>query len=71
MLCATLLFQWMSLMIAYVSGECLSTIGTQSVAADKFCMLFVIEPVIDAELVGRIRPVYNTLPSFSLVNLVY
>ena len=58
-------------MIAYASGECLSTIGTQNVAADKSCIAFVMEPVIDVELVGRIRPVFNNLPSFSLLNLVY
>ena len=68
---ATLPFQWMSLMIAYAIGECLSTIETQNVASDKSCMVFVMEPVIDIELVGRIRPVYNNLPSFSLLNLVY
>ena len=60
----------MSLMIAYASGECLSTIGRENVAADKSCMVFVMEPVIHVELVGRIRPVYNNLPPFSLLDLV-
>ena len=59
------------IVIAYASGECLSTIGTQNVAANKFCMVFVMEPVIDVELVGRIRPVYNNLPFSPLLNLVY
>ena len=58
-------------MIAYVSGECLSSIGTQNVATDKSCMVFVTEPVIDVELVGRIRSAYNEITSFSLLNLVY
>ena len=58
-------------MIANASVEYLSTIGTQKVAADKSCLVFVMEPVIGVELVGRIRPVYNNLPSFSLLNLVY
>ena len=31
----------------------------------------VMEPVVDVELVGRIRPVYNNLRSFSLLNLAY
>ena len=44
-------------MIAYTSGQCLSTIMTQNVAADKSCIVFVMELVIDVELVGRIRPV--------------
>ena len=66
--CATLSFQWMSLMIAYASGECLSTIGTKNVAADKSCIAFVMELMIDVELVGRIRPLYNNFPSFSLLN---
>ena len=61
----------MSLIIAYASGECLSTIGIQNVAADKSCLVFAMEPVIDIELVGRIRPLYNNLPFFSLLNLVY
>ena len=69
--CATLSFQWMSLMIAYVSDKCLSTIRTHNVAANTSCMVFVIEPVLDVELVGRIRSVYNKIPSFSLLNLVY
>ena len=69
--CATLSFQWMLLMMAYGSGECLSTIGTQNVAAGNSCMVFFMEPVTDVELVGRIHPVYNNLPSFSLLNLVY
>ena len=69
--CAILSFQWTSLMIAYASGECLLTIGTQNVAGDKSCTAFVMEPMIDMELLGRIRPVYNNLPSFSLLNLVY
>ena len=50
-------------MIAYVSDECLSTIGTQNVAENTSCMVFVMEPVIDIELVGRIRSVYNKIPS--------
>ena len=58
-------------MIACASGECLSTIGTQNVAADDSCMVFVMEPVTDVELVGRVRTVYSNLPSFSLLNLVY
>ena len=58
-------------MIAYVSDECLSTIGTQNVAENTSCMVFVMEPVIDIELVGRIRSVYNKIPSFSLLNVVY
>ena len=58
-------------MIAYASGECLSTIGTQNVDADKSCMVFVIEPVTDVELVGRNCSVYKNLPSFSLLNLGY
>ena len=45
--CTALSFQWMSLMIAYASGECLSIIGTQNVAVDKSCIVFVMEPVID------------------------
>ena len=66
--CASLSFQWMSLMLAYAHGECLSTIETQNVVADKSCMVSVMEPVIDVELVGKICPVYNNLPSFSLLN---
>ena len=58
-------------MIAYASGQCLSTIGTQNIDAYKSCMVFVMEPVIDVELVGRNCPVYKNLPSFSLLNLVY
>ena len=58
-------------MIAYVSDECLSTIGTQNVAENTSCMVFVMEPVIDIELVGRIRSVYNKITSFSLLILVY
>ena len=58
-------------MIAYVSDKCLSTIRTQNVAANTSCMVFVIEPVLDVELVGRIRSVYNKIASFSLLNLVY
>ena len=58
-------------MIAYVSDEYLSTIGTQNVVANKSCMVFVMEPVIDVELVGRIRSAYNEITSFSLLNLVY
>ena len=69
--CATLSFEWMSLMIAYVSDEYLSTIGTQNVVANKSCMVFVMEPLIDVELVGRIRSAYNEITSFSLLNLVY
>ena len=57
-------------MMAYASGELLSTTGTQNVAANKSCMVFVMEPVIHVELVGKILPVYNNLPSFSLLNLV-
>ena len=55
----------MSLMLAYAHSECLSTIGTQNIVADKSCMVSVMEPVIDVELVGRICPVYNNLPSSS------
>ena len=58
-------------MIAFVSDECLSTIGTQNVATNTSCMVFVMEPVLDVELVGRIRSVCNKIPSFSLLNLVY
>ena len=58
-------------MIAYASGECFLTIETENVAADKSCIPFFMEAVIDVELVGRICPVYNNLPSFSLLNLVY
>ena len=58
-------------MIAYVSDACLSTIGTQNVAENTSCMVFVMEPVIDIELVGRIRSVYNKITSFPLLILVY
>ena len=54
-----------------MSDEFLSTIGTQNVAANESCMVFVMEPVIDIELVGRIRLVYNKITSFSLLILVY
>ena len=46
-------------MIEYASGEFLLTIGTHNGAADKSCMVHVMELVIDIKSVGRILPVYN------------